>query len=186
MGRKVSDVLLIDSDPVWCEQVERQLAEEGASVRVAHTLREVKRALSTGTIDGVLVDLDALRRSERRELIERLTHASTAPAVVVWSRDVSVQEAFELGRLGVREFRHAKPRPRSVSRLLARSLATRPVLEPRLRAMVGHATQSEMIRIVREIFLDQALAACRGNKTQAGRLLRISRQAVEQRIRPAS
>ena len=179
----LSDVLIVERSAAWRREVEHALASDGATVRWAATVQGVSRALASGAADAVLIDLDLFRPADRLTVIERLTHASPAPAVVAWAKEVSVQEAFELGRLGVRQFRRSRPDPARAVRMLTRALEMRPVLEPRLRAMVGHATQSEMIQIVRDVILDQALGATRGNKTKAGELLRVSRQAVASRSR---
>lgn len=178
----MSEVLLIERSSEWCRSVNETLAEAGATSRTtAATVAAVERALADGMTNAVLVNLDLFRPSDRIEVIERLTHASVAPAVVAWAEHASVQEAFELGRLGVRHFRSTRPEPQHVVHLITRALRQRPVLEPRLRALVGHVTQSEMMRIVRDVTLDQALKMSRGNKSQAGRLLRISRQSVIKR-----
>lgn len=179
-----SDVLVVERDPTWRSSAELALREAGATTHWTGSLRGVQRAISSQAFDVALVDLDLFKPRERLEVVETLTHGSPAPVILAWAEEVSVQEAFELGRLGVREFRRARPSPGRLVPLITRVLATRPVLEPRLRAMVGHATQSEMMKIVRKVLLDQALGAPRGNKTKAGELLRISRQAVADRVRP--
>ncbi len=179
----MSDVLLVvDADP-WRTEAERALKAAGANVSFAARLGQVSLSMRSQAKDGVLVDLDLFRPSERVELIERLTHSSPAPAIAAWSTEVTQEEAFELGRQGVRTFRRSRPSPTRVVDLMLRALDTHPVLEPRLRAMVGRVTQSEMLKMVRETLRDQALGAARGNKTHAGRLLRISRQSLHQRGR---
>lgn len=175
--------MVVERDAVWRSSAEAVLKDAGATLRWTSSLGGVERAV-TAPIDVALIDLDLFRPRERTEVVQMLTHASPAPAVVGWATEVSVQEAFELGRLGVREFRRTRPSPGRLVPLILSTLATRPVLEPRLRAMVGHATQSEMMAIVRKVLLDQALGASRGNKTKAGQLLRISRQSVADRVRP--
>jgi len=179
----ITDVLLAVPAERWRDRAEEALRKAGMRARFATNVRGVSHALGDDEpVDAVLIDLDLFHPARRLRVIEQLTHASPAPAVIAWTKEGSLNEAFELGRLGVRHFRQARPEPRRVVSLVSRALRERPVLEPRLRAMVGHATQSEMMQMVRDVTLDQAIKTSRGNKTKAGALLRISRQSVTDRL----
>lgn len=180
----LSDVLLVDRSTVWCREVEALLGVLGASARWTATFPGVERSLKAQAADGVLIDLDLFETRERLEIVQWLTHASPAPAVVAWASELSVREAFELGRLGVRELRRERPDPGRAARLLMRALEAPPMIEPHLRAMVGHVSQPELMQLLKDVTVDQALGAARGNKTKASELLRISRQAVAHNARP--
>jgi len=109
-----------------------------------------------------------------------------APIRIALSARASPAEAFALGRLGVRRYLQ---KPVSLARIweeIQAACAEPPDLQPLVQDSVGHVSVRELQRSVRDVMFRQAMAIARNNRTRAARLLRVSRQAVQQVARDGS
>lgn len=180
----LSDVLLIHRDIGWCNHVIRLLGGRGICASWVASESGLARACRRRPIDAVLLDLDVFEPDEGIHIVTGLTHGSPAPAVIAFSRvGVPASRGFELGRLGVRDLLPDRPAPSAVLGVFEEVLASPPALAPIVRASVGHLTYAEMVREVRMLHIDQALAAADGNQSEASRSLRISRQTLAKVIK---
>jgi DNA-binding NtrC family response regulator len=103
--------------------------------------------------------------------------------MIAISGQASANEAFRLGALGVRAY---LSKPLSFTELIATIecvLDQAPDLSQLLVASVGRQRFRDVQEQVRRTMAEQALALARGNRTEAARLLGVSRQAVQQLIR---
>jgi DNA-binding NtrC family response regulator len=105
------------------------------------------------------------------------------PAVVAISGDVSPKEAFELARLGVCAYL-TKPLSLDDLRVTKEAIVRqRSVVHVFAAARVGRETLQDVQADVRKAMVEQALAMTEGNRTEAARLLGVTRQAVQQMVR---
>jgi len=113
-------------------------------------------------------------------LFEATVGRSPEPLKIAISGWASAEQAFSLAQLGVRAFL-AKPFTlEDLFDTAERARREAPVVEPLVRASVGRVAMRELQSRVRRVMIDQALALSDGSCTGAARLLRISRQAVQQ------
>ncbi len=173
--------LLVEDDDVLGRAIQRTLEEWGNSVTWCKTLADALRAASSAP-DLVVMDV-GLPDGSGVTLAEALSTQRPAPLVVAMSGRASASEAFRLGALGVRGY---LPKPVSFAELVATidSLLERaPDLSPLLVASVGKRRFQDVQEQVRRTMTEQALALANGNRTEAARLLGVTRQAVQQLIR---
>lgn len=176
-------MLLVCEDARWCRAVTERLRAHELEVWRAESLKGVRYALELAPIDAVLFDVRSLPAPAWFEAVELFGRTSPAPTVVAWGHELTPYEGFQLARLGVRQLVARRPTPEQARGVLAQATAARPVLEPHIRAHVGHEPLPDVIDRVRELFFDQALALTRGHRTRAAQLLGVTRQAVQQRVR---
>jgi two-component system, response regulator RegA len=173
--------LVVEDDDVLGRAITRALEEWGNEVVCCSTLADALVA-SRSAPDLAIIDV-ALPDGSGVTLARELARQRPAPLVIAMSGRASANEAFQLGALGVRGY---LPKPLSFSDLVATIdsvLEAAPDLSPLLVASVGRRGFREVQEHVRRTMAEQALAVARGNRTEAARLLGVTRQAVQQLIR---
>jgi two-component system, response regulator RegA len=173
--------LVVEDDDVLGRAITRALEEWGNEVTWCTTLADALTATRTPP-DLVIIDV-ALPDGSGVTLARELSRQRPAPLVIAMSGRASASEAFQLGALGVRGY---LPKPVSFTDLVATIdslLETAPDLSPLLVASVGRRGFQDVQEQVRRTMAEQALAVARGNRTEAARLLGVTRQAVQQLIR---
>lgn len=105
------------------------------------------------------------------------------PVVVAMSGEVSTEEAFGLASRGVRAFL-AKPLDIGELTDVIESANNNPLAPVEAaRHLVGFASIHDVQAKVRRAMLEQALTLTGWNRTAAARILKITRQAVQQMIK---
>ncbi|MCG8588791.1 MAG: response regulator [Proteobacteria bacterium] len=144
---------------------------------VAEAIDGLERHPDLVILDVKLPDGDAdviVREAERRR---------PAPVLVAVSGQASAEEAFRLAQLGCRAY---LAKPFSVDAFRAKieeALRIAPDVRPAVAAHVGHTPIRDLQNVVRRTMVDEALAQSRGSRSGAARLLKVTRQAVQQMIR---
>lgn len=147
----------------------------------ADTLASGAALLPTG-FDLVLLDV-RLPDGSGVNLAAIAAQMLPAPLVVALSGEATAQEAFALAQLGVVQF---VSKPFSLDELLhaIEQVAVSDLrLEPIVKTCVGRHDLREVQDGVRNTMVHEALAISGGNKTDAAKLLRVTRQAVQKFIR---
>ena len=173
-------VLIVEDDPQVGGLLARAAASWGFEVLRAETLAKARELLATKP-HLVLLDVH-LPDGSAVELARLASQMLPAPKVIAISGLATTEEAFELARLGVHWY---VTKPFSLERLrtaIDSALQDPPAFEPQVVRNVGMTPIREVQQRVRQVMLDQALALAGGNRSAAGRLLGVSRQAVQQMI----
>jgi two-component system response regulator RegA len=171
-------VLVVEDDRPLCGALARIARSGGAEVWEAYSVAE-GRALLARSPELVMIDL-WLEGESAMELVEEAAHHRPAPAILAISGRASPEEAFRLGQIGVRGF---LPKPLFQEQLVdkvTQVLVHTPDVEPWISAHVGHTPLKTMIDNVRNLMLDEAIAKADGSRSGAARLLRVTRQAIQQ------
>lgn len=182
MIRKLERVLIIEDDADLRSALARVLASWGAEVSEAGTASEA-RALLAGPPPSLLIVDVRLPDQTAFEVLDLAARRSPAPMVIAMSGKASPGEAFLLAQKGVRAF---LAKPVSIGQLeeaVRVAMGEAPVLEPLITASVGHVPLREVQREVRRVMVTEALARTDGSRSGAARLLRVSRQALQQILR---
>lgn len=176
-------MLVVDgSDAVGGATRDALRSRFGGSLSVAVSLAQATLALDHFQPDVVLLDL-GLPDGSALAFLRALREAPRVPQVVAFGDAPSADVAFELGRLGVRAL---LTKPVSEAVLLAavdRVLLCPPDLTALLRASVGYLPMRELEAQVRQTLIREALGRSGGSRSQAARLLCISRQLLQHILR---
>jgi DNA-binding NtrC family response regulator len=116
-------------------------------------------------------------------VIEAALSIRPIPAMIAISDDASPKEAFELARLGVHAYLAKPLSPDEIRATKEAIVRQRSIVPVFAAARVGRETLQDVQAGVRKAMVEQALAMTAGNRTEAARLLGVSRQAVQQMIR---
>lgn len=177
MGKRV---LVIEDDTSLCAAVARIAARWGDEVLVAHS---VAQALPYLARDPILVILDVkLPDGDGLQIVEEASRRRPVPTMVAISGRASPEESFRLAQAGVRAYLAKPLGAEELTRQVEAVLCKPPCLEPLAMAAVGHAPMRDVQTDVRRAMLEQALARAHGNRSEAARLLEVSRQAVQQMV----
>jgi DNA-binding NtrC family response regulator len=171
-------VLVLEDDPALCDAIARIAGRWGDEVLQAHT---VARALELLERDPVLLIVDVrLPDGNALEVVEAAARRRPAPAMVAVSGEASPEESFRLAQAGVRAYLAKPIGVEDLTVQIARALQEAPPLEPLVVANVGIRSMRDLKDDVRRAMVDQAIALAEGNRSEAARLLDVSRQAVQQ------
>ena len=174
-------VLIVEDHKPLRQALARAVRGWGAEVLEAGSVREATAELAREP-DLVIVDV-ALPDGNARPIVEQAVKMRPAPAVIAMSGQASAEEAFELARIGARRY---LPKPFSLEDLngsVDAALHDRPDLGPIVTAHVGNTPMRQVLDHVRDVMVSEALAKEHGSRTGAGRILGVSRQAVQQAVR---
>jgi len=174
---------LIEDDRVLRSGLARFVRSRGAEVLEAGTVAEAIGLLSPPP-DLIIADV-RLPDGSVRKVLREVERVWPRPTVVAMSGEASAQEAFDLGQMGVREY---LSKPLSFSDLegaMARARTVPPRIEALLADAVGRVGMREVNDTVGAVMVRQAVAIAGGSRSRAARMLGLSRQAVQQRIRQA-
>jgi two-component system response regulator RegA len=181
-GRPLSNVLIVDDDVHLRTALRHAFLTEGYVVREAGSLREALDALAAAVPDLVICDvrlLDGLGV----DIVRAATALSPLPLVIAISGKASALEAFQVAEAGARAYLEKPISFRTLLEEIERLRSSAPPLDPVLRAQVGHVDLKELGEDVRTELVSEAMARAEGNVTQAAKLLRVTRQAVQQAAR---
>lgn len=186
MSDRVHRALVIEDDPDLREAVGRMLEGWGVSVLLAATVGEARRALaSVRPPDLVLVDV-RLPDEPVMPLLKEVAGLSPVPIVVAMSGVARPDETFQLSPLGVRAYL-AKPFGREeLAQAIETACRETSPLHPVIQSLVGRVPMRDLQKEVRSVMVKEALARTEGSRSGAARLLRVTRQAVQQILRNES
>ncbi|HEX7604567.1 MAG TPA: response regulator [Polyangiaceae bacterium] len=179
--RHIHRILLVEDDQALRASIRRGLRSTGHEIVEADTLASALALLPTG-FDLVLLDV-RLPDGSGAELAAVASRMLPAPLVVVLSGEATAQEAFTLAQVGVVQF---MPKPFSIRELLLaieHAAASDLHFEPIVKTYVGRQDLRDVQDGVRSTMVNEALAMSGGNKTDAAKLLRVTRQAVQKFMR---
>lgn len=115
-----------------------------------------------------------------------ISRMSPAPPLIAIGVGLSSSQAFALAKQGVRALLEQPFDDRDLDGAIEKALHEADDLEPYVRQAARVTPMKNIVAGVRETTLDQALAMAKGNRTEAARLLGVSRQAVQQAIKLAT
>ena len=171
-------VLVVEDDRALCSALVAVVRGWGAEAWEAHSVPEARTLLPR---DPELVIIDLWLEGESAvEFVKEAAHHSPAPAILAISGRASPAESFELGQLGVRGFL-AKPLfKEQLVEKVGQALREAPDIAPQVAAHVGKTSLKVMLSDVRNVMIGQAIAQSGGSRSGAARLLRVTRQAIQQ------
>lgn len=173
-------VMIVEDDDILRRAIRRALKEWTQEVIEAKTLVQARSLLGQAP-ELIILDVN-LPDGSGVELAKEISEMHPMPIAIACSGQASAEQAFQLKEYGVRGY---LPKPLSLADLKDKILTligTPPDLTPHVSALVGSTPIKEASNKVRKTMLLEALSTTSGNKTQAGELLNISRQAVQQMI----
>lgn len=179
--RHIHRILLVEDDEALRLAIRRALRSTGHEIVEADTLASALVLLPTG-FDLVLLDV-RLPDGSGVDLAAAASKTLPAPLIVALSGEATAQEAFALAQLGVVQF---VSKPFSLDQLLQaiEHVTVSDVrYEPIVKTCVGRQDMREVQEGVRNTMVHEALAMTGGNKSEAAKLLRVTRQAVQKFIR---
>jgi DNA-binding response OmpR family regulator len=177
-GTPLRRVLVVEDDVDLCRAIADVARGWGADVSQAHSLEQAVPLLD-GHPDVIIADL-WLQGASAIPLLEAAVHRRPSPAIVAMSGQASREETFRLGRLNVRAFLSKPLSIRELESAVEEALERPPDVEPWIVDLVGHASLKGVQKTVRDTMLDEALARSGGSRSSAARILRVSRQAIQQ------
>lgn len=179
--RHIRRILLVEDDVAVRNGIRRALRSTGHTIVEAPTLAAALELLPTG-FDLVLLDV-GLPDGSGIDVAVAASKSVPAPLIVAMSGQATAQEAFGLAQLGVVQF---VTKPFSVDQLL-RAIERITEADLRFQALVktyvGRQTLRELQAGLRNTMVQEALAMTSGNRSEAAKLLRITRQAIQKFIR---
>jgi len=179
--RTLQRVLLVEDHEPLLAALRRGLSLRPVELLLARSVAEAQVGLLSNP-DAVVTDV-RLPDGTALDVTRLALQMRPVPLLVAISGEASPEEAFELAGHGVRKY---LAKPLSADQLwdaLVDARDSAPPLEPLAAACVGHSDIRQVEGKVRQAMLDQALALAGGNLTEAARILRVSRQAVQRQAR---
>jgi DNA-binding NtrC family response regulator len=179
--RRIRRVLLVEDEAALRTAIAGSLRSRGITVIEAASGREAIERLAP-VPDLVFADVH-LSGDSAFKLFEAAMALSPAPIRIAISGVATAAEGFRLASYGVRRYLQ---KPVSLAQIWAEIEAAReepPDLRTLAQESVGHVSLRELQKKVRQVMLEQALGLAKGNHSGAARLLRVSRQAVQQVVR---
>jgi DNA-binding NtrC family response regulator len=174
-------LLVVDEDKGVRQAIVQAASEWKATTYEADNARAGCTALECRP-DLLFVDV-RLPDASGMTVMEAALGIRPIPAMIAIGSEASPKEAFELARLGVHGYL-LKPLSLKEIRAAKEAIAQRRSVVPLFAAArVGKETLQDVQAGVRKAMVEQALAMTDGNRTEAARLLGVSRQAVQQMIR---
>lgn len=182
MTRQLRSALVVDDDPAIRSAVASFLRSQNLRVGTAATAADALVQLQAAKPDLVLLDV-RLPDGDAFTVLEAARSILPAPVRIGLSGVASTEEAFRLGKYGVRKFLQ---KPVSLDDLWSaiRDAVEEPVdLAPHAAQAIETIGLKDMLAQVREAAVGQAFAISRGNRTRTAQVLRVTRQAVQQMLR---
>lgn len=176
----MSHGLVVEDDPDQARGIARLLGARGIRAREARTSEEAM-AMLVPAPDLIVIDVH-LGDDLAFSVLEAAMSISPAPLKVAISGRATPDEAFRLARFGVRSFLQKPFSAQQLNDAIDKALRDPPDPTPMLPDVVGHRSVREVQGDVRNVMVRQALALTGGSRSGAARLLRVSRQAVQQMI----
>ncbi len=181
-ARVARKVLLVDDSAPVRDSLLPALKAWGYEARAAGSIAEARATLVEWHPDLVLLDV-LLPDGSAVELASELGRMSPAPAVIAITGNATRTEAFDLATHGVRHLIDKPFRQAALERVIREVLAEPKPIEPLVRQAVPSVPLRKLIRDVRNAAVDQALALSDGNFSEAARMLAMSRQGLQRRVK---
>lgn len=179
--RQLKTALIVASGSAPCAPVASLLEKEwGLRVRRASTFDEGLAGLAPPP-DLVVLEVP-LPGGAAVDFARRAGRLSPAPLQLALVRSRAEREVFALGQAGVHGYLTVPHSAADLSAALHEALRYQPDLEPILRTVVGQRGLSEVQQEIRRVMVAEAFARA-GSRVGAGRLLKVTRQAVQQALR---
>jgi DNA-binding NtrC family response regulator len=185
VARRLRSALVVDDDATLRAALASFLRAQGLRTITAATAGEAVAQLRTARPDLLVLDV-RLPDGDAFSVLEHVRGLAPAPIRIGLSGAASPEEAFRLAQYGVRSFLQ---KPVSLGELwdaIQTAAEEPPDLAPFVQESVGHVPLRELTAQVREEAIKQALATARGNRSAAARILQVTRQAVQQMLRPST
>lgn len=177
-GRALSKVLVIDDDTHLRTALRHAFVAEGYTVRDGATVAEAVLALDEGVPDLVVTDV-RLPDGSGIDVVRAATARAPMPIVIAISGKASPSEAFAVAEAGARAYLEKPLSFRKLLEEVERARTSPPLLDSLLKAQVGHVDLRAFSEEVRIGLVKEAIARAEGNVTQAAKLLKVTRQAVQ-------
>ncbi len=179
--RPIERILVVEDDLALQRALLRVTSSMEAATAVAATLADGLAKLRAG-VDLVLLDV-RLPDGSGVAIAEAAAHLRPAPLVVAISGEAEPGEAFRLAQAGVLAYVEKPFSLRELRSAIHAARTSAPRIEPLVSAAVGQSEMKQVQDAVRQTMVEQAMAITNGNRSDAARLLRISRQAVQNLLR---
>ncbi len=183
MARRLRTALVVDDDPALRAGISTFLRSQGLRVATAGSAAEAVAQLR-GRPDVVLLDV-RLPDGDAFTVLDHARKLAPAPIRIALSGAATPEDAFRLAQYGVRKFLQKPASLDEIWDAIQSAAEEPPDLTPHVQQAVGHLSLRELTSQVRDEAIKQALATSRGNRTGAARILQVTRQAVQQILRPA-
>jgi len=180
-GRLFERVLVVDDDERVLLQISKALSKRGYSVATALNLSEAEKELNQG-VDLVLTDV-RLDGESGWDIADAASNIRPVPAVIAMSGLAQPDEILGLGHRAVVGY---LAKPFEVDDLLNafdKAANVEIPIEPFVARQVGQKPIGSMVKDVRQVMTEQAIALASGSIRAAAKILGISRQALQQIIR---
>jgi DNA-binding NtrC family response regulator len=181
--REFHRVLIVEDDVPLRAAMVRALRAPGRTIEEASTCAAALAVLEKEPVfDLLLLDV-RLPDGSGVTIAERAVAHYPLPKIIALSGEATAPEAFKLAHLGVVRF---LAKPFALAELLAaieNERLDQERLAPIVRACVGRADLRDVQDGVRRTMVAEALAQSNGNRSEAAKLLRVTRQAIQKIIR---
>lgn len=184
MQRPIRRVLLVDDDVPLLRALRRAFTAWNAEIRECTCLSDAMDALDE-TIDLVVVDV-RLPDGTGLSVAQAASQMNPTPLIIALSGSASATEAFRLAQAGVLAYLQKPISLRDLEDAIVRIQASPPSFGPLVAARVGASNLKQIQADVRRTALNQALGLAEGNRTNAARILNVTRQAVQHMMRTDS
>jgi two-component system, response regulator RegA len=178
--KKPVHLLIVEDHAGLSRSLSEALSPRVESVRIASSVRQATSALAAKRPDWILLDL-ILPDGSGFDVLDAASVLSPVPHCVVLSASQSREEAFRLAKLGVAVYLE---KPATLAEV-ERAFFDPPTIDlsAQIRPLVGRRSLESVEDEVRSTLVDEALATASGSKSQAARLLSISRQLLQHIVR---
>jgi len=182
MSRRLRSALVVDDDPVLRAGLAEFLRGQGLRVGTAASAADAIAQLRARP-DLVLLDV-RLPDGDAFTVLDYARKLAPAPIQIALSGAASPEDAFRLAQYGVRSFLQKPASLGDIWDAIQSAVEEPPDITPHVQQAVGHLSLRELTTQVRGEAIKEALASARGNRTGAARILQVTRQAVQQMLRP--
>jgi DNA-binding NtrC family response regulator len=177
-------VLVVEDEELVRSGIVGVLQGWGARVLEAGTEAEGIALLRPRTPDVVISDIRlGPKGGSGIKVFEAAATLRPVPRLLAISGKATPVEAFKLAQIGVAAY---VPKPFDLPTFVAAFealLENTPPIESQIAHQVGALPYHDILERVRRTMVEEALARSGGNREHAARLLKITRQAVQQLIR---
>jgi two-component system, response regulator RegA len=180
--KSVMKTLIVEDNDLLRDAMQRALRQWGAEVHAVATEEEALEALKDSP-DLLIADVRLKNKGSGVRVVEAAAQLRPSPLMVAISGKASPIETFALAQAGVAAY-VAKPLDfDSFVATIEAVIANPPDFGRHVAPHVGRSSYHDILRRVRRTMLEQALARSSGNRVHAARMLKVSRQAVQQLIK---
>jgi DNA-binding NtrC family response regulator len=173
-------LLVVEDDQDLGDSIKRILRPWSDDVTVVRTVADALVQLERRP-DLVVIDV-RLPDGSGVSVAEAATRLQPMPAVVAISGKATPEEGFRLALAGVRGYISKPIALDKFHDAIREALAGAPELAPLAAIQVGHRPIQDVQAAIKRAMAVQALALSKGNRTEAARMLNVSRQAIQQMI----